>query len=906
MVPVTRSLEAISTGHFVFEKDQVLTHDQLNSLAQYADDQIRLTRVHLLGVGIVCGLRVTQAGGAITISRGVGITSDGDLLYVAEDTTYDQFKEYDKSFPAYAPLYVDRDVAGDMIPVFELVARGVTDERARPLSAFAAASDRSLDEMTAILLMESYIKDDDLCSGTDCDNLGREAVHTQKLLLMDRNNAASLRESYATPQDAFRQLNVLVAERPNFPTALNSPAALGTIFRNACTNIHTRLLVELPRILEACGAFLGDTIDENTVSGWTARLNSIRADFANTPANAQYYYDFLKDLADTYNEFREQLAGDIAVCVPAFDSFPKHLLLGDLAGADRSANRTGFYPSPLSAHAHDLEHARFLLRKLGALLDRFAVPGGSNNAIRVTPSAFEDSTLSARAIPFYYQSDIHRDWSYPATRRGLATQLYSYHADAYDTQGLASNPLTLQIARYPFFRIEGHVGRNATTAVTELENQIKSRNLPFGVRAVLLGTERGRIVIKRPPRFGDLKHLHYMFRQDAVHRLDEVERFSTSFRTKVDSAVNAGTVKDAPEENEGVALRATADESSTAVKTKAADAGRKLNRSYAQYRADPTWEDDLKETLRSASTFKLALSPVVKTEFNTPYDNIIAAPHLEWLGWLDQIIGRKEEVQEERLLFSKFAAQHPELEHAGGVTRGGTFVLAYDNSGTVVADFMLPYYCCEEEEEEVEPPLKKPVRPDVLIDSGIRIIPSRTTFVGRKLIEFEPRINERIDLQKQSFDTFKESYLNVFRDSLDVIRNRESVTPDLGGNFTDRYLGLLVQENHIRTQRLEVLQQEAAVSGLPTERQEFLAAEIQTAEEDLAHTIRRTTEYVSTTNKDVTVGSEGMTAMLEVSSGMTRIAEPTVLERTRTELDTVRTGTQNSGLRVVLGGMLGR
>src|SRR5215218_8245760 len=110
MIAVERRLEGISTGYSVFEKDQVLTHDQLNSVSEYADDQIRLTRVGLLGVGIACGLRPSLSGNTVRVTKGVGVTTDGDLAYTTVDVVFDRFKVYDNSFPAYAPLYVGGNV----------------------------------------------------------------------------------------------------------------------------------------------------------------------------------------------------------------------------------------------------------------------------------------------------------------------------------------------------------------------------------------------------------------------------------------------------------------------------------------------------------------------------------------------------------------------------------------------------------------------------------------------------------------------------------------------------------------------------------------------------------------------------------------------------------------------------
>jgi hypothetical protein len=50
------------------------------------------------------------------------------------------------------------------------------------------------------------------------------------------------------------------------------------------------------------------------------------------------------------------------------------------------------------------------------------------------------------------------------------------------------------------------------------------------------------------------------------------------------------------------------------------------------------------------------------------------------------------------LLLGPFARKHPGLEHRAGVDAGGTFVLAYDDRGVVIADFSLPYpleECCD-------------------------------------------------------------------------------------------------------------------------------------------------------------------------------------------------------------------
>src|SRR3954469_24781939 len=79
-----------------FVADQVLTSDNLDDLFTYLDDQDRITRTNLIGIGIVCGLNVETAadGPSIKITKGTGITSEGYLVAL-DETSYPQFITFD-------------------------------------------------------------------------------------------------------------------------------------------------------------------------------------------------------------------------------------------------------------------------------------------------------------------------------------------------------------------------------------------------------------------------------------------------------------------------------------------------------------------------------------------------------------------------------------------------------------------------------------------------------------------------------------------------------------------------------------------------------------------------------------------------------------------------------------------
>ena len=829
MTAALRILQEIETNYSIFEKDQVLTEGQLNSVTDYLNDQTRLTRIHLLGVGIVSGLRVSVQDDGVKVTKGVGITTDGDLLYYNNETLFDRFLEYDNSYPKYAPFYVDENTEGEMIPVYELILQGITDPRSPifPLSEFTTQTTKELRDMVAVLLMESYVNDPDLCTGTDCDNLGQDCVNTPKLLLVEKAAINSwLKPAIPTPSEAYSELNEIVADRPPIQESISS---VSEIYSPVCTTIYNELLAELPNLYRYCAHFLTDVFPSDPTDAWTTQLTDINSN-ASGNLGIQYYYDFLKDVVETYNQFRDLLFGDTTWICPNINWFSKHLLLGNLVpGDDPDENRTAFYPSPaVSKTTESLNHAKFLARKLDTLIKTFQMPAASDDApIRITPSLFEDQPLEERAIPYYYQVNqtnhpIHQHWNYSLTQRGMATRNYSYHATDYGAEGAAANPLTSQIGRFSFFRIEGHLGKNVESAIYSIESEIKSQNLPFTVRSVFLGQDKTKVVNRPDIRYSDLHRFHYLLRQDAYHQLNEVLQFSEEFKQEVDDNVTG--------ESNADDLKNDAEQGNRDVTEKATSVAAKLNRSYEEYKADLSWQPELEQTVTAASEFKFNIGDVVKTEFTTPFDTLISSTHIQWLDWLDEIINKKDEAEAEKLLFTNFISQNPGMEHFAGVLRGGTFILVYDDNNTVVADFMLPYYREDKVEAmPAEPTLTKPpIRPEVIVEGGIRVLPSfqkgltdfiETTQFNDRLVTFtsdfieEPVFNDRLV-------TFTSDFIEepVFNDRL--VKFTETT------QFNDRLVNLT--SDFIQTQqfqdRLATFTEDPIFTQKVEKQQEFLGA----------------------------------------------------------------------------------
>lgn len=882
-VKTIRSLETLSSEYSVFERDQVLTEAQLNSVARYFDDQERLTRTELLGVGLIGGLRVDIASGKVRVGKGLGLTTDGDLLLLPADTSYDSIKAYDEKAPFYAPFYSGPENSKVMLKLWELIKEGESDVGKQPLNTLPG----KLTDYAVVMYMESYEQDHDLCSSTDCDNLGIVFCHTPRMLLVARNDAATLLATLPTAGSAALQLPVLNAQRPALDSALDSTGKLAALYRAACTGIVAALTAALPGLNANLPDLLGEMFAGNPVGGWTGKLNAFNGIFAGRDAGIQYYYGFLKDLVETWNDLRESLLDDDTVFCPALDAFPKHLLLGDLA--DPEQMRTRLYPSPLTGDARTPRaHARFLLRKLDVLINAASFPLPSASPIRITPSKSELSPLEERAIPFYYAQQsafpVLPAWNYRLTARHGAQRNMAYRWAEY-TGTAAPNVFARQIGRYDFFRIEGHLGQKVDTVNAFLKSAIASANLPIAVRSVLLHNDRKRIVI-RPPRYGDLHRFHYLVRKEVTAQLDFGKRFNQAFKDRI----NAAAGKDIPDIIKGDKVTETTqaafEKINSAIDKASAPLGNKKYSSYRQTLSNTAgnWKASYKEAIATAGGFKISFGDVIRTDFASPFDSMMTSNHSAWLDWLDNIIDRRDEREDKRLLLSGFIQEHPGIEHLGGVGRGGTFVLVYDDNANVVADFGLPYYVQEhtEDEPDDEPDLVLPdFRLPDIFDKGYKIMePIDTRFI-KELNNFEAKLRpqwmEEINIQK--------NYTKFFQDSLgtlgDVLGKFGAGTPQFGVNVLpntdDAYLNALLEDIKAKTEQIDKMREQLAKGDLPTEIAKKIKDQIDIYQQDLGNTIKATTRHMVEAKTNVAAGQPAADALQLIGSAIVTVKDQDTL-----------------------------
>jgi hypothetical protein len=230
----------------------------------------------------------------------------------------------------------------------------------------------------------------------------------------------------------------------------------------------------------------------------------------------QYWYSFMRDLADAWNELRNVAACYKGICGIARSKNPNHLILGGIP-----EERPPFYydvfrtvfqqPQVKSGEAATLRRMKFLHWRLVMMIKSFFVPGSdwddtasnsylhafadrnSDNPediaskislpLRLTPSLAPDQPLGRRTIPFYYDladhpQSLHWNWDYDAALSNTARYLLSYHSDndtasdktggyegtrseSYTSFPEAIHPFAFDFRGFTFIRIEGLTGRSS-------------------------------------------------------------------------------------------------------------------------------------------------------------------------------------------------------------------------------------------------------------------------------------------------------------------------------------------------------------------------------------------------------------------------------------------------------------
>ena len=507
-------LEQINMEYHGFRQNQVLTHTQLNELIDFFEDQDRLTRTCLIGVGVVCGLHIHYDNSIpeISIGKGCAVTTDGDLLKLNK-TEYLHYKPYKNKKevtgdPIYDPFFPPPP-PNKQIKLWELVLPGKNGKLpngSKQLSLFKSNTGNELGNMVVLLYLEYYKRDPDMCTAIDCDNQGYKQVAKIRALLASPDNADKIIERSPTSEiiadsiyksfyDAgidYYKLPVIHPRRIILnPINTKGMAVLAKSYEKAIANDKNILIANIKK----CYDYFSFIVDPDSKIDINAIVTKLTSQFKKKfkPNQVQYLYDYYKDICNCYNEIREEIYNCIFICCPDKHAFPKHVMLGSLLNPNNSKiwpYRHTFYPSPvITKNKAGLKKVKNYWRRMNEMVYHFWIKE-NQVPVDITPSKDYNEALENRAIPFYYRNIDHlaQYWNYKYRQRGTEHIINAYQDDSYKKNyNPSKNPLYYDIDKNNFFRIEGHMGLTLDNALQKITKIRADKSLPFDIVAVRLG-----------------------------------------------------------------------------------------------------------------------------------------------------------------------------------------------------------------------------------------------------------------------------------------------------------------------------------------------------------------------------------------------------------------------------------
>ena len=510
-----------------FVDNQVLTNDQLNEVLDHINFQDKLTRTGLVGVGIVCGLELRTTATTITLSKGIAVTTDGDLLK-KENTVYRGFKAFKDEQVKYHH-FLENDKT---LELYEL-EENATPSDVFALSQFTARTNIAKDRMVALLYLENFLKEEEDCSPVDCNAQGREVAYNLRVLVTSLDVAKKIAEQdsifngllTSTENDVLNKVDKYLPKR----VVVNSGNT------TAVGSLKNSYAVQFDNLFNRIGQ-LGE------MSIFRPYANASGFDLAQPISklkahdlNFQYLYDFYKDLATAYNETLAAVREQYTLCCPNPLAFPKHVLLGEVFNSPTYL-RHQFYPSPFHNDKRSLEQLQQLFMRIMDMIKHFSVV--RQNEVRVTPSKKTNYPLAERALPYYYNAskeidfkELLKSWSI-----GAAESPLNYYKAGYRSPNF--EPLDYCLDGHDFYRIEGHVGQEVTEVVKNLQNLRTQKGLAFDIMPIAIGITADEVTLdydKYNMYFEDLQVILQAWNEEQKCLISSSSKFLTRF-----SAVDKG------------------------------------------------------------------------------------------------------------------------------------------------------------------------------------------------------------------------------------------------------------------------------------------------------------------------------------------------------------------------------
>ncbi|MFN8393233.1 MAG: hypothetical protein U0176_01020 [Bacteroidia bacterium] len=528
-----------------FESNQVLTSAHLNELRQYLDEQIRLTRSQLIGVGVCAGLtfkvlKPTKIDRnldpslnfdfGIRVFAGFGVSSEGFMIAIegekalpelpTEDpyrsSRYSDYVKYRKYVDQSPDLYwhYGKEANPKQIAITELLT--VRDAEQLILDGVPKNTIHDLIESQVkdkVLVLYLELQDIALrsCVGKDCDNKGSKRHITPRILLIERDAKAGIDGTTKPAEIVVTGLDGLLMRQP-YPVQMRAPrlisglqanstplqsiisySTLGNGYLTAIDQWQNTLANEIAASHERYSPFLGLTDRDVDQIGLFKGMSF-------PVSHAQYGLDLLKDLTRGLNEFN-LLAYELKrdVCNEGY-IFPRHLMLGTVPhdpiynSGHYDKYRNYFIQFGLTpAQDRKLRQAQILfVRILQQIKHYVQIPSNllsKDGEARMVPSQEDEYLVGKGSIPDYYtvSQPLAQSWDPDRYLDGLHDEVLSFEPETYSGKPHVRMPFCYDIDDKPFLRVQNMLNRDVNDCADALGESMQKNNLAFDVVAVKFG-----------------------------------------------------------------------------------------------------------------------------------------------------------------------------------------------------------------------------------------------------------------------------------------------------------------------------------------------------------------------------------------------------------------------------------
>lgn len=529
----------MSTSHPIFQDNQVLTSQQLNFLRDYLDEQVRLTRAKLIGIGVTNGLHVDSNYDAVAdtlseiyISCGAAVSSEGYLMTLGQ-CTINRYRDYTLPLGQVYEPFTGNDATLD-ITLYELLTPTATTLPSDTVTLLSDNPGSFYADKVVLLFVEFFDMEKDSCLGGKCEEFGISRTYTLRKLMLSKAHADIVLSRapgilFDPLFPAKYGLDDIIMRRTLFDPNLPHSNNYTDFSLNYATTFRSDIFVDMIQLLKDTYTVYKPLLEEhynsnnpfddpaiNTLVGtWTNFLNGS----STGPAylGIQYFYDFVKDLILAYNEFCDVAFELASECCVNMTRFPRHVFIGEVIPTG-VCGPTPYRQEFIYSELHDSQkllldeavmlHKRMVLQLRSFDFDLINNPVVANPLIHITPSFEKKGRLSERSVPYYYDlnnnfpfvstapittGQLSAHWRYELARKcktiGGVTQILAYgnqEVNQLIDQGPIKTPLRYDLDQTNFFRIEGHLGKSYVTVKQTIEDKKHQFDLPFNVVALRL------------------------------------------------------------------------------------------------------------------------------------------------------------------------------------------------------------------------------------------------------------------------------------------------------------------------------------------------------------------------------------------------------------------------------------